>query len=61
LDTTVVADNRGKVTLEYSEYIQFGQSGFAVLDIQAWKGDLRGTGLVHVEPEELVKEIVFVE
>ncbi|MEN9942190.1 MAG: hypothetical protein RLZZ91_191, partial [Bacteroidota bacterium] len=40
LDTTFITDATGTVTVDYSEEYKLGQAGFAVLDIEAYKGAL---------------------
>jgi len=48
LDTTLTSDASGSVTVDYSEFYQMGQAGFAVLDIEAYKGGLYGVGIIKI-------------
>ena len=52
LDTTLTTDATGTVTMDYSENYKLGQAGFAVLDIEAYKGALYGVGIIKVEEQE---------
>lgn len=52
LDTTFITDATGTVTVDYSEEYKLGQAGFAVLDIEAYKGALYGVGIIKVEEQE---------
>lgn len=61
LDTTVTTNGAGKVTIDYSEFYELGQSGLFVLDIEASKGLLFGEGIIKVEPEEETQKLVVIE
>ena len=52
LDTTLTTDATGTVTMDYSENYKLGQAGFAVLDIEAYKGALYGVGIIKIEEQE---------
>lgn len=52
LDTTFITDAMGTVTVDYSEEYKLGQAGFAVLDIEAYKGALYGVGIIKIEEQE---------
>jgi len=52
LDTTFTTDATGTVTVDYSEEYKLGQAGFAVLDIEAYKGALYGVGIIKIEEQE---------
>jgi hypothetical protein len=52
LDTTFITDPTGTVTVDYSEEYKLGQAGFAVLDIEAYKGALYGVGIIKIEEQE---------
>lgn len=52
LDTTFITDATGTVTVDYSEEYKLGQAGFAVLDIEAYKGALYGVGIIKIEEQE---------
>ena len=58
LDTTLTTDATGTVTMDYSEYYKLGQAGFAVLDIEAYKGALYGVGIIKVEEQETTEVTV---
>lgn len=60
-DTTAFTNGSGKVSFNFSEYYKAGQAGFAVLDIEASKGSLYGTGIIKIEEEETNEELVTVE
>ena len=60
-DTTAVTNGTGKVTFNFTEFYKKGQAGFAVLDIEATKGNLFGTGIVKIEEETTTEESVTVE
>jgi hypothetical protein len=60
-DTTAYTNGAGKVSFNFSEYYKAGQAGFAVLDIEASKGSLEGTGIIKIEEETTTEEIVIVE
>lgn len=51
----------GRVTFEYSEFYEQGQSGFAVLDILCTKDSLIGEGIIKILEEETTEETVFLE
>lgn len=52
LDTTFITDATGTITVDYSEEYKLGQAGFAVLDIEAYKGALYGVGIIKIEEQE---------
>jgi hypothetical protein len=52
LDTTLTTNSSGSVTVDYSDYYQLGQAGFAVLDIEAYKGALYGVGIIKIEEQK---------
>lgn len=60
-DTTGTTNGSGKVSFNFSEFYKKGQAGFAVLDIEAYKGPLEGAGLIKVEEEETTEETVVIE
>lgn len=60
-DTTGVTNGTGKVTFNFTEFYKKGQAGFAVLDIEATKGNLAGTGIVKIEEETTTEESITVE
>lgn len=60
-DTTAFTNGSGKVSFNFSDYYKAGQAGFAVLDIEASKGPLYGTGIIKIEEETTSEETVIVE
>lgn len=60
-DTTQVTNGTGKVTFNFSDFYKKGQAGFAVLDIEAYKGSLAGDGIIKIEEEETTEESVVIE
>lgn len=60
-DTLGTTNASGKVSFNFSDYYKAGQAGFAVLDIQASKGTLYGTGIIKIEEETTSEETVIVE
>jgi hypothetical protein len=60
-DTTQVTNGTGKVTFDFSEFYKKGQAGFAVLDIEAFKGSLSGEGIIKIEEEETTEETIVIE
>ncbi|MFM1998630.1 MAG: hypothetical protein RL204_577 [Bacteroidota bacterium] len=60
-DTTSITNGTGKVTFNFSDFYKQGQAGFAVLDIDASKGSLSGTGIIKIEEEQTNDESVTIE
>lgn len=60
-DTTQVTNGAGKVSFNFSEYYKRGQAGFAVLDINATKGNLEGRGIIKIVEEETNEATVVIE
>ncbi|MDA1335564.1 MAG: hypothetical protein O2818_01625 [Bacteroidetes bacterium] len=60
-DTTAVSNAAGMVTFNFSEFYVEGQAGFAVLDIEASKAALFGTGLIKIEEQMTNEATVFIE
>lgn len=60
-DTTGVTNAAGMVTFNFSEFYVAGQAGFAVLDIDAKKGNLNGTGLIKIEEMQTNEATVYLE
>ena len=54
-------DAAGMVTFNFSEFYVAGQAGFAVLDIDATKGNLSGTGLIKIEEMQTNEATVYLE
>ena len=60
-DTTAVSNAAGQVSFNFSSFYVEGQAGFAVLDIEASKAALFGTGLIKVEEEMTNEATVYIE
>jgi len=60
-DTTAVSNAAGQVSFNFSEFYVDGQAGFAVLDIEASKAALYGTGLIKIEEEQTNEATVYIE
>jgi hypothetical protein len=60
-DTTQVTNGTGKVTFDFTDFYKKGQAGFAVLDIEAYKGSLDGDGIIKIEEETTTEETVIIE
>ena len=60
-DTTAVSNAAGQVSFNFSEFYVEGQAGFAVLDIEASKAALYGTGLIKIEEEMTNEATVYIE
>ncbi len=60
-DTTAVTNGTGKVTFNFSDFYKKGQAGFAVLDIEASKGTLFGSGIIKIEEKETNEEVITIE
>lgn len=60
-DTIQVSNGTGKVTFDFSDFYKAGQAGFAVLNIEASKGSLFGSGIIKIEEEETNEESVIIE
>ena len=58
-DTTAVTNAAGTVSFNFSPFYVQGQAGVAVLDIEASKSALFGTGLIKIE-EELTNEATII-
>lgn len=60
-DTTAKSNAAGLVSFNFSEFYAEGQAGFAVLDIEASKAALYGTGLIKIEEEMTNEATVYIE
>jgi len=60
-DETKITDGEGKVTFDYTDYIKPGQSGFAVLDIEANRNGKEGIAVVKVEEDKIVNKTITVQ
>ena len=60
-DTTAFTNAAGQVSFNFSKFYVDGQAGFAVLDIEASKAALYGTGLIKIEEEMTNEATVYIE
>ncbi|HHZ97380.1 MAG TPA: hypothetical protein EYN67_17965 [Flavobacteriales bacterium] len=60
-DTIQTTSEEGFVSFNFSDMYVGGQAGFAVLDIEASKGSLYGSGLIKIEEMMTNEEEVIVE
>jgi hypothetical protein len=60
-DTTQVTNGTGLVTFDFTEFYKKGQAGFAVLDIEAYKGSLNGDGIIKIEEETTTEEVIEID
>lgn len=60
-DTKATTNGTGRATFNFSEFYKKGQSGFAVLDIEAFKGNLYGVGIIKIEEETTTEESITIE
>ncbi len=49
------------MTFDFTEFYKKGQAGFAVLDIEAFKGGLNGEGIIKIEEETTSEETITIE
>lgn len=60
-DTIQFTNGSGIASFNFSEDYEAGQSGFAVLDIEVFKGSLAGSGIIKIEEQETTEETVIIE
>ena len=60
-DTIQTTSEEGFVSFNFSDMYVGGQAGFAVLDVEATKGSLYGSGLIKIEEMITNEEEVIVE
>ena len=58
---TAFTNAAGIATFNYNEIYQLGQAGVAVLDIEAYKGNRRGQGIIKIEAEKTNEETVIIQ
>lgn len=58
---TQITNGTGKVSYDFTDYYKKGQAGFAVLDIKAVKGELKGNGVIKIEEETVNEETITIE
>lgn len=58
---TAITNTSGVATFNYNEVYELGQVGVAVLNIEATKGGLVGTGIIQIKEEEDNSATVFIQ
>jgi hypothetical protein len=58
---TTSTNSGGVASFNFDDVYQLGQAGVAVLNIEATKDALSGTGIIKVEQETTSKETVFIQ
>jgi hypothetical protein len=58
---TAYTDEDGVASFNFNDTYQSGQAGVAVLNIEAKKNQLKGTGIIKIEEEVTNEETVFVQ
>lgn len=58
---TAYTNAAGIATFNFNEIYQLGQAGVAVLDIEAYKGNRQGQGIIKIEAEETNEETVIIQ
>jgi len=58
---TAYTNSSGVAIFDYNEVYQLGQAGVAVLNIQAKKDGMTGTGIIKIEEETTTEETVFLQ
>ena len=58
---TAYTNVAGIATFNYNEIYQLGQAGVAVLDIEAYKGNRQGQGIIKIEAEKTNEETVIIQ
>jgi hypothetical protein len=59
LEMEGTTDINGVIRFNFNDVYQLGQAGVAVLNIEAKKSDLDGTGIIKVEEEKVSKKLVI--
>lgn len=58
---TSTTNGAGEAIFNFNDVYQLGQAGVAVLNIDASKGSLVGSGIIKIEQETTSEEAVFVQ
>lgn len=58
---TAYTNAAGEAIFNYNDVYQLGQAGVAVLNIEASKNGLTGTGIIKIEEEITNEETVFIQ
>lgn len=61
LEMEGTTDANGVVRFNFNDVYQLGQAGVAVLNIEAVKSDLDGTGIIKVVEEEVSKKAIRID
>lgn len=60
LSKTAQTNSKGEAVFNFNEDYKLGMNGVAVLNIEAKKNDLKGTGMIKIEEEATNTERVFI-
>lgn len=60
LDKTTTTNASGEAIFNFNDVYQLGQAGVAVLNIDAQKDGLSGSGIIKIEQEKTSEETVFI-
>ena len=58
---TAYTNSAGIASFNYNQIYQLGQAGVAVLDIEAYKGNRQGQGIIKIEAEKTNEETVIIQ
>ena len=58
---TAYTNVEGMATFNYNDIYQLGQAGVAVLDIEAYKSNRFGQGIIKIEAEMINEETVIIQ
>lgn len=58
---TLFTNSAGVAIFDYTDDFQLGSAGFTVLNIDASKDSLSGTGVIKIDDEEETVETVFID
>ena len=61
VNDTAYTNSSGVAIFDYNDVYQLGQAGVAVLNIQARKDGMTGTGIIKVEEETTSEETVYLQ
>lgn len=57
---TAYTNESGEATFYFNKIYQLGQSGVAILNIEARKGNLKGEGIIKIVEQEINTQKVFI-
>lgn len=58
---TAYTNGSGEAIFNFNDVYQLGQAGVAVLNIEAQKNGLKGTGIIKIEEEKTKEERVYIK